>query len=318
MSKQNPAGQRSAHRARPPTFRHRLEYAVAWVILKLLGWMPLGCARLVCAGLARLSYACWPKLRKVGMANLRLAFPDWTDSQRRRIVRGEFQTLGRMLAEFAHFPRLDRSNLHKLIVYDGFEVFERARQQGRGVLFLTAHFGNWELGSFAHGIYGYPCNFVVREMDNPLLDALINRYRSASGGRPIEKKDFARGVLRAFERGESVGVLMDQNMLPEEGVFVDFFGLPASTTTGPARIARKLNVPIVLGLVIWDRALKKYRLHFDAVTWLERPDPEEAIVLNTAHFTHLIEQYVRRYPDQWLWVHRRWKTRPPGAPELYS
>jgi KDO2-lipid IV(A) lauroyltransferase len=288
------------------------------MVLKFLGALPHRLARTLCSGLAALSYRLWPKLRRVGMINLRLAFPDWTEAERRRVLRGEFQSLGRMLADFAHFPRLNRGNIEKLIIYDGFENFDRAQRQGRGVLFLTAHFGNWELGSFAHGVYGHPCNFVVREMDNPLLDALINSYRSASGGRPIEKKDFARGVLRALEQGESVGVLMDQNMLAEEGTFVDFFGQPASTTAGPARIARRLGVPIVLGLVIWDRQLNKYRLRFDAVEWLARPDPEEEIIANTANFTRMIEQYVRRYPDQWLWVHRRWKTRPPGAPPLYS
>lgn len=302
---------------RPRRFRHLIEFGFAWLVLNLLGTLPLGFARLICAALASLSYWLWPRLRKAGMVNLRIAFPEWSEARRRRILYGEFLTLGRMLADFAHFPRLRRANIEELIIYDGFENFDRAERQGRGVLFLTAHFGNWELGSFAHGVYGHPCNFVVREMDNPLLDRLINRYRSASGGRPIEKGDFARGVLRSLERGESVGVLMDQNMLPEEGVFVDFFGLPASTTTGPARIARKLGVPVVLGLVIWDRQLGKYRLRFDSVEWISRPDPEQEIIANTANFTRLIEQYVRRYPDQWLWVHRRWKTRPPGEPSLY-
>ena len=307
----------SVRRGRQGGLRNHAEYAVAWGVLKALGALPLPLARIACIGLAELAHRFWPKLGQTGMLNLRLAFPEGTDRERRRILRGEFQTLGRMLADFAHFPRLTRGNIEQLIIYDGFEVFDRARRQGRGVLFLTAHFGNWELGSFAHGVYGYPCNFVVRQMDNPRLDALINRYRSASGGRPIEKKDFARGVLRALERGETVGVLMDQNMLLEEGAFVDFFGLPASTTTGPARVARKLGTPVVLGLVIWDPKLRKYRLRFDAVEWIRRPDPEEEIAANTANFTRLIERYVRRYPEQWLWVHRRWKTRPAGEPPLY-
>ncbi len=307
----------NAQHARQPSFGHRVEYALAWLVLKTLEIMPLSLARLACAGLASLSYWLWPRLRKTGTINLRIAFPEWSEAHRRRILRGEFLTLGRMLADFAHFPHLNRENIERLIIYDGFENFARAQRQGRGVLLLTAHFGNWELGSFAHGVYGHPCNFVVREMDNPLLDRLINRYRSASGGRPIEKKDFARGVLRALRRGESVGVLMDQNMLPDEGIFVNFFGLPACTTAGPARIARKAGAPVVLGLVIWDRQLRKYRLHFDAVEWIRRPNPEEEIAANTANFTLVIEQYVRRYADQWLWVHRRWKTRPVGDPPLY-
>ncbi len=267
--------------------------------------------------MAVLSYWLWPRLRRVGLFNLRLAFPDWTDRSRRRVLFNLFRNFGRMLADFAHFPRWNRGNIERLIIYDGFENYARAQSQGKGVLFLTAHFGNWELGSFAHGVYGYPCHFVVRELDNPLLGALINCYRCMSGGKAIEKGDFARQVLRAFAQGKAVGVLIDQNMSPSEGVFVDFFGRLASTTTGPARLARKTRVPIVLGLVIWDSKLKKYRLRFDPVEWIQRDDPEEEIVVNTANFTRLIEEYARRYPEQWLWVHRRWKTRPPGEPPLY-
>ncbi len=287
-------------------------------VLKFLGRLPHRLARVVCGVLAALSYVLWPRLRRVGLFNLDLVFPEWSKRERRRVLFALFRNFGRMLADFAHFPRLGRENIESLIVYEGFENFARAQALGKGVLFLTAHFGNWELSSFAHGIYGYPCNFVVRRLDNTLIDALVNRYRSMSGGRPIEKRDFALQVMRAFRRGEAVGILMDQNMLPDEGSFVDFFGRPACTTTSPARLAQKTGAPIVLGLVLWDARLKKYRLRFDAVEWIKRDDEEGEILANTANFTRLIEEYVRRYPDHWLWVHRRWKTRPPGEPPLYS
>ncbi len=299
------------------TFNQRWQYWAAAGALKTLGWLPHKVARVVCAVLAALCYWLWPRLRRVGLFNLRFAFPDWTERQRRRVIYGLFQNFGRMLADFAHFPRWNRSNIESLIIYDGFENYAHAQSQGHGVFFLTAHFGNWELGSFAHGVYGYPCHFVVREMDNPLLNDFINRYRCLSGGTAIEKSEFARGVLRAFAQGHAVGVLSDQNMLANEGAFVDFFGIPACTTTGPARVARKTGAAVILGLVIWDKNLKKYRLRFDPVEWIKRDDPEEEILANTANFTRRIEDYVRRYPDQWLWVHRRWKTRPPGDPPLY-
>jgi Kdo2-lipid IVA lauroyltransferase/acyltransferase len=300
-----------------PLLRHRIEFFAARSILGFLGWLPQRAARIVCVVLAALSYAFWPRLRRVGMFNLRIAFPEWNDKRRRKVLFSEFLNLGRMLADFAHFPQLNRENIERLIIYDGFENFEEARKKGRGIIFLTAHFGNWELGSFAHGVYGYPCNFVVREMDNPLMDRLINRFRCASGGHAIEKREFARQTLRAFERNEAVGILVDQNMLAGEGTFVDFFGLPASATTGPARVARRTGAPIILGLVIWDSKLKKYRLRFDRIDWIKCQDAEKEIVMNTANFTRRIEDFIRRYPDQWLWVHRRWKTRPPGEPPLY-
>src|SRR6516165_927347 len=301
---------------RPP-FRHRLEYLAARAVLGFLGWLPLRLARLICEGLAVARYWLWPRLRRVGLLNLSLAYPQWSGRQRRRVLFGNFRSLGRMLADFASFPRWNRDNIERLIVYDGFEHYTEAMRQGRGVLFLTAHFGNWELSSFAHGLYGHPLNFVVREMDNPLLDLMVNRYRCLSGGRAVYKHDSARETMRALHRGLAVGILMDQNMLPGEGAFVDFFGRPACTTTGPARIARKTGAAIVLGLVIWDADRGRYRLRFDPVEWMKRQDPEEEIVANTANFTRLIEEYVRRYPDQWLWVHRRWKTRPAADPPLY-
>ncbi len=312
-----PASPPEPQRRKRSAFRHQVEYLAALTLLRFLGVLPHRVARGFCGLLAAASYGLWPRLRKVGMFNLRLTFPDWNDERRRHVLRGLFKSFGRMLADFAHFPRWNRGNIESLIIYDGFENYARAREEGKGVLFLTAHFGNWELGSFAHGVYGYPCNFIVRELDNPRLDALINRYRCLSGGRAIEKRDSARDILRAFQQGEAVGILSDQNVLAGEGVFVDFFGRLASTTTGPARLARKTGVPIVLGLVIWDEKLGKYRLRFDPVEWIKRADPEEEIRANTANFMRLIEEYVRHYPEQWLWVHRRWKTRPPGEPPLY-
>lgn len=314
-----PTSADSGHARATPraSLRHRVEFLIALGILKFLGWLPLPWARAACAVLGTLSYWFWPRLRRVGHFNLQLAFPERSKRERRKILHGLFRNFGRMLADFSHFPRLSRANIERLIIYDGFEHYAHAKAQGKGVLFLTAHFGNWELGSFAHGVYGHPCHFVIRELDNPLLDALINRIRCASGGRAIEKRDFARETLRALDHGEAVGILIDQNMLAAEGVFVDFFGCPASTTTGPARIARKTGAAMVLGLVIWDEKLRKYRLRFDPVEWIRRDDPEEEIRANTANFTRLIEDSIRRHPDQWLWVHRRWKTRPPGEPPLY-
>lgn len=312
-----PAGEPEALQTQKPSLRHRAEYWAAKSVLSLLGALPHRCARWVCCLLATLSYRLWPRLRATGLWNLELAYPEWSDRERRRALSANFQSLGRMLADFAHFPRLNRANIERLIVYDGFEHFESARSQGKGVLFLTAHFGAWELGSFAHGVYGFPVNFVARKLDNPLIDSLINRYRCMSGASPIDKAEFARPALRALKRNESVGILMDQNMLPAEGVFVDFFGRPASTTPSPARVAQKTGAAVVLGLVIWDAKLGKHRLRFESVEWISRLDPGEEVLVNTANFTRILERHIRRHPEQWLWVHRRWKTRPPGEPSLY-
>jgi KDO2-lipid IV(A) lauroyltransferase len=309
------AGRRAA--PRKLWFRHRVEYFAAAGVLRFLGILPRWLGRSVCETLALASYFLWPRLRRVGLFNLRLVFPDWSERRRRRVLFRTFRNFGRILADFAFFPRLNPGNIERLMIYDGFEHYEHAQAQGKGVIFLTAHFGNWELSSFGHSLHGYPLNFTVRPMDNPMLDRLMMRYRSSSGGRPIEKNDFARRALQALKRGEAVGVLMDTNMLATEGIFVELFGRLACTTSAPARLARKTGAALVLGLAIWDPKLGKYRLRFEPVPWIPHADAEEEIRLNTAHFTRLIENHIRRHPDQWLWVHRRWKTRPPGAAPLY-
>jgi KDO2-lipid IV(A) lauroyltransferase len=252
------------------------------------------------------------------MRNLALAFPEKTEAERALILRGEFASLGRQLAEVCRFPKYTRENIEQVVVYDGLENYERAYARGQGVLFLTAHFGGWELSAFAHSLHGHWLHVVMRPMDNPYLDRLLQGYRTMHGNKMVAKDDFVRGLLGAMKAGETVGILMDTNMTPPQGVFVDFFGMAACTASGLARIALRTDAAVVPGFTIWDRELGKYRLRFDPALELVRSgDPEADVVANTQKFTKVIEDYVRRYPDQWLWVHRRWKTRPEGEQGLY-
>lgn len=238
--------------------------------------------------------------------------------ERQRLLRATFRHLGWLLAEFSQFPKYKRENIERIVVYEGFEHFREAARQGRGVIFLTAHLGPWELSSFAQSLYGYPLRFLVRPVDNPLVDGLINRYRSLTGNVAIDKNESARAILEALRDGGTIGILMDQNTTPEAGVFVDFLGIPACTTTGLARFALKTGAPVVPGFIFWDASIKKYHLRFDPPVQLTQTgDLDRDLLENTARFTRIIEEYVRRYPDQWLWVHRRWKTRPPGEKPLY-
>lgn len=298
--------------------RYRLEYALAWLLIRGISILPRPVARAAGIGLGQLVYLLHGKLRRVGMRNLQLAFPEKSAHERRRILRGEFTSLGRQLAEVCLFPSYTRENVTKIVVYDGFENFERAEARGKGVIYLTAHLGGWELSAFSHSIQGHPLHVVMRGMDNPFLDRFITHLRTMHGNRAVDKDNFVRGLLSAMKAGETVGILMDTNMTPPQGVFVDFFGIPACTASGLARIALRTDAAVVPGFTIWDRELRKYRLRFDPALALIRTGDEEAdIVANTALFTKVIEEYVRRYPDQWLWVHRRWKTRPAGEKSLY-
>ena len=298
--------------------RYRLEYAPVWLLVKVLGFLPRPVARRAGIGIGQLTYLLHRRLRRVGERNLQLAFPEKSVAERRRILRGVFSSLGRLLAEFCHFPDFNRNNIAELAIYEGLENYLAARARGKGVLFLTAHLGGWEVGSFTNSVNGYPLHIVVRALDNPYLNAMVERYRTLHGNRIFSKDDFARGLLAAMRKGETVGVLMDTNITPPHGVFVDFFGIPACTAAGVARVALHTDAAVVPVFMIWDERLQKYRIHFDpALTLVRSGDVEADAVANTALFTRVIEDYVRKYPDQWLWVHRRWKTRPPGEPPVY-
>ena len=298
--------------------RQRLEYAAAWPFIKILGILPRPLARGMGIGLAWVVYLLHVRLRRVGMRNLAMVFPEKSEAERARILRGEFASLGRQLAEVCHFPKYTLANVEQVVVYDGLENYERAYAQEKGVLFLTSHFGGWELSAFSHSLHGHWMHVVVRAMDNLYLDRLIRRYRTMHGNQIVEKDDFVRGLLAAMKAGEVVGILMDTNMTPPQGIFVDFFGIPACTASGLARIALRTDAAVVPAFTIWDAELGKYRLRFDPAVELARTgDLEGDIKANTQRFTSIIEEYVRKYPEQWLWVHRRWKTRPPGEKALY-
>jgi len=298
--------------------RHKAESALAHAILGFLGRVPRPLGRCLAAFTAILIQWLVPRYRRVAHRNLRLAMPQLTAAERRRLVRGIYLNLGRMLAEFAHFPDYTRENVSRTVTYDGFENYAEAVGRGRGVLFLTAHLSAWELGAFAHSIYGYPLSVVIRALDNPLINELVNRYRMLGGNRIIEKRDFLRGILEALKNNETVGILMDQNASPQEGVFVEFFGRPACTSAGMAKIALRTDAAVVPAFTIWDADRKRYRIRFDPPLELIRTGNNGAdVTANTQLFTSVLEKYIRSYPDQWLWIHRRWKTRPPGEPPLY-
>ena len=298
--------------------RQNIEYLAVWLLVRTLGALPRPLARVVGSAIAGSAYLLNGRLRRVGRKNLAMALPELTEPERKRILRAVFFGLGRQLAEFSRFPKYTRDNITEIAVYEGFENFEAARRRGKGVLFLTGHVGAWEIGSFAHSIYGNPMNIVVRDLDNRLVDGFVRRYRTLHGNVTFDNRDFARGLLGAMRSGETVGILMDTNMTPPQGVFVDFFGIPACTASGLARVALKTDAAVVPAFTLWDSALRKYKVSFEpALTLARTGDAEADAISNTALFTKAIEKCVRKHPDQWLWVHRRWKTRPPGEATIY-
>jgi KDO2-lipid IV(A) lauroyltransferase len=296
-----------------------IQYAVAWTLIKILGVLPRGVARAVAAAGVRLLLLTLPKLKKTAEFNLRLAFPDWTKAQRRSTLKKMTRNLGWMAAEFARMPSYTKENIESVVILDGHENFLAGHSRGKGVLYLTGHIGAWELSSFAHALYGFPLHYMARPLDNKPLDAMVNEYRGRSGNKPIFKNESARAMLRILKEAGTVGILADQNTMPGEGVFVDFFGTPACTTTGIARVALHTDAAVVPGYAYWDENLRKYRLRFEPPVELVRTgNAERDIVENTQRFAKVIEEIVRKYPEQWVWIHARWKARPKGEAPIYD
>jgi KDO2-lipid IV(A) lauroyltransferase len=259
------------------------------------------------------------RLRRTGRRNLELAFPELREEERRRLLRGCFESLGRLLGVFSQFATANRETLESLIECEGLEHIEAARARGRGVILFTGHVGAWELTSFALSLFGHPLSFLVRRIDNPKIEKLVDRLRERLGNRTIDKRSAAREMLQTLQVGGTLGILVDLNTLDREGIFVDFFGVAASTTFMLAKLALRTDAAVLPVFAPWDSKRRRFLLKIDEPLSVERTGNDEDDVRRlTQLFTDVVERYVRRYPDQWLWIHRRWKTRPPGEPGLYD
>ena len=297
-----------------------LEFAAVWLILKMIGALPRGVARGLAAFVTSVLFSLQPRLKKTAEFNLRLAFPDWTDTQRTEVTRKMVRNLGWMAAEFARFPRLTKESIEELVILDGHENFLEGQRRGNGVLYLTGHIGAWELSSFAHALYGYPLHYMARPLDNKRLDALVNQYRCASGNRPIFKNESARVMLKILKDSGTVGILGRSKHDAGGRRLRRFFRqirmhhywyCPRSTAHRRRRCAwvcvlGRVHSKISIALRA-SRGIDSHRRLRNA-TYFE----------NTQRFTKVIEETIRKYPDQWVWVHKRWKTRPKGEPALYD
>ena len=287
-------------------------------LVGVIGALPRPVARAAGAGIGWFAWVALGRLRRIGDRNLRIAYPAASAAWREQTLRGVYRSLGWQLAEFCLMRRYTEANTGSLLRYEGFEHFAQARDKRRGVMIVTGHLGAWELSSFYHSLMGHPMSMVIRRLDNERVDRFVNGIRCLHGNRVLHKDDFARGLIGAMRRGEAVGILMDTNMTPPQGVFVPFFGVPAATASGLARVAAKTGAAVLPGFLLWHADERKYVLHFYPEIALRQSGDGEADALeNTARCTEAIERVVRAYPEQWLWVHRRWKTRPVGEPPLY-
>jgi KDO2-lipid IV(A) lauroyltransferase len=296
-----------------------LEYTTARVVLTGLGWLPRPLAVYTGRGLARIAYGLSDRLRRTGFRNLELAFPEMSESERARILRGCFKNLGRLLGEFSQLHRATPESLHRIIECKGLENLEAAQARGRGVILFTGHLGAWELSSFALSAFGHSLSFLVRRIDNPHVERMIDKMRTRFGNRSIDKRAAMRPMMRTLRAGGTLGILVDLNTQPHEGIFVDFFGIPASTTSGLAALALRTGASILPVFIPWDEEQQRFILYVDPpLTITPTGDQAKDIEQLTSRLTSVVESYVRRFPDQWLWIHKRWNTRPEKDENFYA
>jgi KDO2-lipid IV(A) lauroyltransferase len=301
--------------------RNAIEYCLALAALKSMEWAPLPFAGWLARRYIALLDGALPRLRRTAYRNLSFALPG---ADPKAVTDAVFDSLARVLLAFAKFPTMGRgvrrgparagmpAPLDRWIRCEGIEHFQNALRTGRGVLIATGHLGNWELSAFAHAWLTGPMSVVVRPLDNPLLDRLFQRRRELSGNRCISKRDIARPILKALAANQAVGVLIDHNWTADTGVFVDFFGVAACTDAGFAKLAARSGAPVIPGFALWSEKERRYVLRF----YPSVPITGDA-ARDTARLQATLEEIVRAHPGEWLWIHRRWKTRPPGEKPLY-
>ena len=297
-------------RTRHP-IRSLMEVGMVRALLVLLSLIPrrlrLMTGRMLGLGL----YVLVPRLRRMARANLDCAFgATKTPAEKTRIARASFSHLGRLLCDTPAFSRVLPERLEDFVEFEGLEHVRKAYSQGRGVFVFSGHYGNWEMVALVQGYLGMPLAMVTRPLDNPHLERILFGYRTLSGNQIIHKRGAAKEMLRAIRRGWGVAIVIDQNVRGEDGIFVDFFGLPASTTPALATLALKTEAPVVpvFGIPLPDG---RYRIRYlPEVEFQRTGDTREDILALTQRCTRIIEDQIREQPEFWVWMHRRWRTRP--------
>lgn len=308
--------------AKKSSFQIWAEYLAASGIVWAFRILPRRLSVRIAVTFARNVGSLLGSLRRTAKRNLEIAFPDLSGSDRERLTNGAFENLGRVLGEMSQFPKQTPANLEKIFEFrfdpQLYDRYEKWRSEGRGTIIVSPHLGNWELLVFAYSALREPISYLARPLDNPLIEEMTVRLRTRFGNRAINKTNSVPTAIHILRHGGTLGILADVNAHPKEGVFVPFFDVPACTSSGVAMLAIRTNAVIVPLAGVWDKKEGKYiAIHGDAIEPAMTGDRQADIVTTTARFTAEVEKMIREYPDQWLWIHKRWKSRPPGEKELY-
>ena len=293
------------------SFFQYIEFIAAMTFLLPLYLLPRSFAFRVGEQIGNFMYRLMRRRRQIGYNNLTIAFGDeLSDQEKHRILRSNFRNLGKSIVEVIHFPKMSKSYLQEKVTIAGQENYLEAMSKGKGMIYLTAHIGNWEISSHAQSAFGHPLSIVVRPLDNRFLDKVVTKLRTMHGNKLLARRNGMKQIIAALKNKEAVGILMDQNARRKQGIFVDFFGKIASTIPVIAVLALRYDVPVIPGFIV-RTGFDTHTLHIGSEIKIQRTgDPQKDIELNTARFNTIIENFIRQYPDQWFWVHNRWKTQP--------
>ena len=283
---------------------------MAEILMDMAASLPLRFSWKLAEFLGRVWFQVDRRHRQIALSNLKIAWGDeLREDERRTLACRNFIHLAQVLLELPYLRKLTPDNLDRFLAFDGVEHLKGALKKGRGVLVLASHFGNWELMALAFSLRYCPINIVVRPLDNSFLDNLITKMRTRGGNQLIPKKGSVRKMLRLLAAGEVVALLLDQNPAWYEGVFVPFFKEIACTNKTLSTIALRTGAPVIPAFNV-KQPDGSYRIFVQPEVVLVRSgDTTRDVEENTAKFNKIIETYVRRYPEQWFWVHQRWKTR---------
>jgi KDO2-lipid IV(A) lauroyltransferase len=296
----------------------RVEYALFRAVASALRGLPLPRAARLGASIGSIAAALDRVNRPVAMRNLGIAFPDHSLAHRRAILAGMYRNWGRMAAEWCHSEELTRVNISQYVTYQGLENWEAGKRlsAGRGEIIITGHFGNFELLSTAHALYGNQVAIVYRPLRNLRIDAEVSRQRTRHGNLIVSRKGAGREIMALLRRNCDVVIPIDLDV--RQGVFVELFSRTASTTDSVARIALAGGAPVLPVFMVRKGETLQHQIVILPPMTLERSsDRERTIREYTQRFTTVFEDMVRRHPDHWNWIHRRWKTRPPGEQRFY-
>lgn len=299
--------------------QNKSELLAVQSLLGAIGALPLETSMRFGKGIGKFFAKRFPKLQKTARRNLEIALPELSAQEKEKIIHGTFESLGRHLGFVSHFKKFQHEDIRKLVEVVGYDNFESAHQKGKGVLFFTGHFGSWEVFNLLPAAFGFGMNILVRRIDNPLVESFVDTMRTKFGSVTLDKTKSARTMFRVLKKGELLGILADLNVQEKEGVFVDFFGVPASTTTSIAKLAVATGAAVLPAFAVWEESKKKYVVYLEPeIEYDANDNSDENIRALTQKITSVVEKYVRQYPEQWLWIHKRWNERPKGEANLYK